>query len=67
MPLSVSLDGFRLGLYSREAQGQWLNELNHIFKDLRADRENIFFEHRQIIPKNKKQAVLNSLHKRHPR
>ena len=37
----------------------------HVFKDLRVDRELVFYENRLIIPIDMRQAVLNSIHSGH--
>ena len=37
-----------------------------VFKDLRVDRELVFFENRLVIPRDMRQAVLNSIHSGHP-
>ena len=37
-----------------------------VFKDLRVDGELVFLENRLVIPRDMRQAVLNSIHKRHP-
>ena len=37
-----------------------------VFKDLRVDRELVFFENRLVIPRDMRQAVLNSIHRGHP-
>ena len=34
----------------------------HVFKDLRVDRELVFYENRIIFPIDMRQAVLNSIH-----
>ena len=36
-----------------------------VFKDLRVDRELVFFENRLVIPRDMRQAVLNSIHSGH--
>ena len=36
-----------------------------VFKDLRVDRELVFFENRLVIPREMRQAVLNSIHSGH--
>ena len=37
----------------------------HVFKDLRVDRDLVYYENRLIIPKDMKQAILNSIHSGH--
>ena len=37
-----------------------------VFKYLRVDRELVFFENRLVIPRDMRQAVLNSIHSGHP-
>ena len=37
-----------------------------VFKDLRVDRELVFFENRLVIPRDMRQAVLKSIHSGHP-
>ena len=37
----------------------------HVFKDLRVDRELVYFENRLVIPSDLRQAVLNSIHSGH--
>ena len=37
-----------------------------VFKDLRVDRELVFFENRLVIPRDMRQAVLNNIHSGHP-
>ena len=37
----------------------------HVFKDLRMDRELVYFENRFVIPTDLRQAVLNSIHSGH--
>ena len=37
----------------------------HVFKDLRGDRDLVYYENRLIIPKDMRQAILNSIHSGH--
>ena len=39
---------------------------NPVFKDLTVDRELVFFENRLVLPRDMRQAVLNSIHSGHP-
>ena len=40
-------------------------QFKHVFKDLRVDRDLVYYENRLIIPKDMRQAKLNSIHGGH--